>query len=194
MINTLYTFGELGFFHILDAEAPDHLLFLLALAIPFSFAKWKPLLKATLLFALGHTFSMVAVYLHWIDVPVKWVELLIPITIGLTGLLALLKMGDPGKPTLRLVFATLFGLVHGLGFGRYYGMLATDDGLSLGIAGFALGLEAAQLVVLMAILVLENLAINAFKWNKKSWNLFLAGGVFFLSLFWTLQQYLNAFS
>ena len=194
MMDTLFVFGELGFYHIVDVDAPDHLLFLLALAIPFSFAKWKPLLKATLLFALGHTLSMVAVYLKWVDVPVKWVELLIPITIGLTGLLALFKAGDPNRPGVRLGMALLFGLIHGMGFGRYYGMLAADEGLGLGIGAFALGLEAAQVAVLLAVLLVEYLAIHALRWNKKSWNLFLAGGVFFLSLFWTLQHYMTAFS
>jgi hypothetical protein len=193
MNNTLQLTFELGMRHILAYDALDHLLFLLALAIPLSFKHWKIALKLSLLFAVGHTASMVAVVMNWIAVPDRWIELLIPITILLTGLVGLTKWGDAGKPLFRLVLAGLFGLIHGLGFGRFYSMLNDSESLGWGILGFVGGLEVAQLAVLLAVLILDWILVNGFHWPKKNWNNFFTGGVVFLSLFWTAERFFASF-
>jgi hypothetical protein len=193
MNNTLQLTFELGMRHILAYDALDHLLFLLALAIPLSFKHWKTALKLSLLFAVGHTASMVAVVMNWIAVPDRWIELLIPITILLTGLVGLTKWGDAGKPLFRLVLAGLFGLIHGLGFGRFYSMLNDSESLGWGILGFVGGLEVAQLAVLLAVLILDWILVNGFHWPKKNWNNFFTGGVVFLSLFWTAERFFASF-
>jgi hypothetical protein len=193
MNNTLSMTFELGMRHILAYDALDHILFLLALAIPFSFKHWKTVLKLSLLFALGHTLSMVVVIMGWIDVPPRWVELLIPLTIVCTGVVGLTKWGDAGKPMPRLIIAGLFGLIHGLGFGRFYSMLNSTEGWGTGVVGFVGGLEAAQIAVLLSILILEWLLVNGFHWPKKNWNNFLSGGVIFLALFWAAERYFESF-
>ena len=52
------TFAELGFFHILDVSAWDHLLFVAALIAPFAPRDFKLWLAALTAFTLGHTMAM----------------------------------------------------------------------------------------------------------------------------------------
>ena len=50
--------AELGFYHILDVAAWDHLLFVAALIAPFAPRDFKLWLAALTAFTLGHTLSM----------------------------------------------------------------------------------------------------------------------------------------
>ena len=40
----------------------------------------------------------------------------------------------------------VFGLIHGLGFGRYFNLMVQEDSSLISILGFAFGIEFAQLV------------------------------------------------
>ena len=49
---------ELGLLHVLDIKAYDHMLFLVALTVPFSFKKFKTVFWIVTFFTFGHTFSL----------------------------------------------------------------------------------------------------------------------------------------
>ncbi len=57
MYDLLFYF-ELGLFHVLDWSAYDHLLFLIALTIPFSFKQVKTVFWIVTFFTLGHSASL----------------------------------------------------------------------------------------------------------------------------------------
>ena len=66
-------------------------------------------------------------------------------------------------------FSIFFGLIHGFGFGNYFEMLT--DGLDTKITpllGFAIGVELSQLVVVLAILLINLIVIKTkyFKEDK----------------------------
>ena len=44
---------QIGLQHVLDIHAYDHVLFLMALVIPFTFKDWKRILLSVTLFTLG---------------------------------------------------------------------------------------------------------------------------------------------
>ena len=46
---------QIGLKHVLDIHAYDHVLFLIALAVPFSFKDWKRIVLLVTLFTIGHT-------------------------------------------------------------------------------------------------------------------------------------------
>ena len=46
---------EMGLYHVMDLKAYDHVLFLIVLAVVFSFTQWKKLLWLVTLFTTGHS-------------------------------------------------------------------------------------------------------------------------------------------
>ena len=67
-------------------------------------------------------------------------------------------------------FALIFGLIHGLGFSNYFrGIIGREDDKILPLIEFALGIEAAQIVIVLCILILGMLLQNFFKVSKRDW-------------------------
>ena len=77
---------RLGFEHILDINAYDHLLFLVAMSLPFVFKQMRLLLLLVTAFTIGHTLSLWAASAGIIRFSSNWIEFLIPITILLSDL------------------------------------------------------------------------------------------------------------
>lgn len=61
-----------------------------------------------------------------------------------------LQARRPGDIAPRVALAALFGLVHGLAFAGAFGELLAGGELIVGLLGFNLGVELAQLVVIVA--------------------------------------------
>ena len=72
-----------------------------------------------------------------------------------------------------------FGIIHGLGFSNYFNTLlpgkSTDKLLPL--LEFALGIEGAQIVVVIAVLILAFIAQTLLKFNKRDFNLIMSSFV-----------------
>ena len=67
-------------------------------------------------------------------------------------------------------FALIFGLIHGLGFSNYFrGIIGREEDKILPLIEFALGIEAAQIVIVLCILILGMLLQNFFKVSKRDW-------------------------
>jgi hypothetical protein len=59
------------------------------------------------------------------------------------------------------VFSIFFGLIHGFGFGNYFEMLTDSlDTKITPLLGFAFGVELSQLVVVLAILLINFIVIK----------------------------------
>jgi hypothetical protein len=143
-------FLHLGFRHIVDPEAFDHLLFLLALAAIYRFKDWRESLWVITAFTVGHSITLALAVTGALMFPIKWIEFLIPVTIVLTAganLLTYLRQETAQPSRWRAVFAGTFGLVHGAGFAEYLQRLFMDH-IAVPLVGFNLGIEAGQLLVL----------------------------------------------
>ena len=118
-MNDFWFYTELGFSHVLDPNGYDHVLFLTALALPFSFGQWKKVFWLATLFTLTHCLSLALAAYGIVRVDSELVELLIPITILITALLNLYtadKVQASQKAfRIDLVVTGFFGLIHGLG-------------------------------------------------------------------------------
>ena len=58
-------------------------------------------------------------------------------------------------------FSIIFGLIHGFGFGNYFEMLTDSlDTKIIPLFGFAFGVELSQLVVVLAILIVNTILIK----------------------------------
>ena len=58
MIEALWFYLKLGFWHVIDKQGLDHLYFIVTLAIPFTFKQSKKLLLWVTVFTIGHTISL----------------------------------------------------------------------------------------------------------------------------------------
>lgn len=140
-------FVYLGFRHIVDPSAADHILFLLALAAIYRPSDWRRALWVVSAFTVGHSITLALAVTGAVRLPEPLIEFLIPVTIMLTGVENLI-VRDGGR--YRPVFAGVFGLVHGAGFANYLKSLFVDH-IALPLFGFNLGIELGQIVVLVGI-------------------------------------------
>jgi len=151
-VSELLTFFQLGFRHIVSVEAMDHVLFLLVLAAIYRFRDWRDALWVVSAFTVGHSVTLALAVTGAARLPTALIEFLIPVTIVATcveNLLVSDRTRAPWGGRYRPVFAGVFGLVHGAGFANYLRDLFVDR-VAVPLLGFNLGIEAGQVVVLLA--------------------------------------------
>lgn len=176
---------KMGLYHVLDIFAIDHILFLIVLAVVFSFKQWKKVLWLVTLFTLGHSTSLALAAFGILEIKIELIEFLIPLTIFITGVINIFtaKKTSKGKENLNLIFALFFGLIHGLGFSNYFKMMiGQEDDKILPLAEFALGIEAAQIIIVLSILSIGYLMQQIFKVNRRDWILVLSSIVIGFSI------------
>jgi len=178
-MSEFWIYFQIGLKHVLDIHAYDHVLFLIALTVPYTFKDWKRILLLVTVFTIGHTLALVLSVFGIIAVKVNIVEFLIPITILITAFYHLFTAGKATKNDgLNLIFfvTLFFGIIHGLGFSNYFktilGGTATSKLLPLG--EFALGIETAQLVVVFVALLLSYIVQTVFRFSKRDWALVMS--------------------
>ena len=66
------------------------------------------------------------------------------------------------------VITVFFGLIHGFGFAAYYKMISGGNEI-LPLLEFALGVEAAQIIVVTIVLILSFIFQSIFRFNKRDW-------------------------
>ena len=159
----------LGFEHILDINAYDHLLFLVAMSLPFVFKQSRLLLLLVTAFTIGHTLSLWAASAGIIRFSSNWIEFLIPMTILLTALHTLYWNNSlERKPSLSFfVLAGFFGIIHGLGFSGYFSMVFQQKSIGFPLLYFTLGIELAQLFVVAFVVVFNSILSNIFRVSKR---------------------------
>lgn len=186
-MSEFWLYFETGLRHVLDINGYDHVLFIAMLAVPYTFKDWKNVLILITLFTIGHTLSLILSVFGIITVNAGIVEFLIPITILITALYNIIKLGRKTSKNNSLNFIALttlfFGIIHGLGFSNYFKILLgreADDKL-LPLLEFALGIEAAQLIVVIIVLIIGYILQEFFRISKRDWVLitsaFVAGVV-----------------
>ncbi|MEP6688250.1 MAG: HupE/UreJ family protein [Gemmatimonadales bacterium] len=159
-MSELLAFVQLGFHHITDLAALDHILFLFALAAIYRGRDWRDLLWVVSAFTVGHSITLALAATGTLRLPTALIEFLIPLTILVTGLANIPLPRRERAPLgggYRPAFAGVFGLVHGAGFANYLQSLFTGS-IVVPLLGFNIGIELGQLVVLaLAGLVLAGL-------------------------------------
>ncbi len=149
---------KLGFEHVLDLGAYDHILFLTALAVPFTFKSWKKVVILATIFTVAHCTSLALSAYDVLKVDVGLIEFLIPVTIALTALFNIYRVlkskGNTGIYFTGLATA-FFGLIHGFGFSNYFNMLMAEEEQKLTpLLGFATGIELSQVAIILLVLLL----------------------------------------
>jgi hypothetical protein len=169
---------KLGFDHVLDWNAYDHVLFLTALVASYTFQQSKKVIWLVTLFTVGHVLSLALSAYDILRIDSSIIEFLIPVSIIFTAVYNIFTSGKSnGKGKLNLLYfiTFFFGLVHGFGFSTYFNMLAKSaDNIFLMLAEFALGIELAQILVVFAVLLLSFIVQNLFRFSKRDWVLVIS--------------------
>ena len=174
-----WLYFEMGLRHVLDINAYDHVLFLIGLTVPYSFNEWKKLFILITLFTIGHTVALVLSVFNILYIRENIVEFVIPITILIVALYNLFTAGKNNKTesiSIIAIITLFFGIIHGLGFSNYFKTIlpgnATDKLLPL--SEFALGIEAAQIIVVFIVLILSYIVQTVFRFTKRDWTLVMS--------------------
>lgn len=149
-----------GLVHI--AIGLDHIVFVLTLLVAATVARpfrsrarpTTPILKEVLLlltaFTVAHSVTLALSVTGLVSLPSRWVESAIAATVVIVALNNIWPL-FPQRYRLWLTFA--FGLIHGFGFAGVMSALPLTQGeLALSLAGFNIGVELGQiLLVLLAL-------------------------------------------
>lgn len=183
-----WLYFSIGLQHVLDIHAYDHVLFLIALSVPYAFKDWKKLLILVSVFTIGHTLSLVLSVFEIVLIKASLVEFLIPITIIITALYHLFTTSKNTKKerSLNIIAAItlFFGIIHGLGFSNYFKTILPGNPSDkvFPLLQFALGIEAAQLIVVLVFLLLSYTLQNFFRVSKRDWAIAIAAFVIGVAL------------
>ncbi len=152
-----------GMHHI--AVGLDHILFLVSLLLVAVWRRegaawvarssrksaWREAFKLVTAFTLAHSLTLGLAAAGVLAPPSRWVESLIAASV----LLAALDNLRPFVRGPRWLMVAVFGLVHGFGFAGPLQALGLQRGnLALPLLGFNLGVELAQLLLVVLILPL----------------------------------------
>ena len=185
---------NIGFEHIYNIAALDHILFLVALCALFAFKDWRKLLILITAFTIGHSITLALAGLDIISINSRIVELLIPVTIMLTAIFnvhTLIKNKDAilnGTKTQYLL-ALIFGFIHGMGFSNYLrSTLFPGDSLILQLLFFNLGIELGQILIVLKLLLIGFFFTTIVKIKMNHWAFTLSGLAFAVSLYLLIAQ------
>lgn len=207
MSSLFYTYLKLGFEHISDINAYDHILFIVALCAIYTINEWKHILVLVTAFTIGHSVTLALASLDVVRFPSNIVEFLIPVTIFLTALFNLRQkdnyisehttipvidtyeknnnMVASKKINLNYLIALFFGLIHGMGFSNFLRsslMPGRESDLVKQLFAFNIGIELGQILIVFVILLLTFVALNIMKVNKRDWTILICGAAMGISV------------
>ncbi len=156
-------FGREGVWHIWIGY--DHILFLISLLLPavlcWKSGQWQAVesfrqvftevLSIITSFTFAHSITLSLAALELVTLPSRWVESVIAGSVVLAALHNLF----PVIPIRRWIVGLVFGLVHGFGFASVLADLRLPtSSMFVALAGFNVGVEVGQLVIVGAFLPL----------------------------------------
>lgn len=186
----------LGFEHISDLSGYDHILFLIALCAVYVIRQWKDVLVLVTAFTLGHSVSLAIATLSGMDFSqaigqtgISWgqvIEFLIPVTILITALANFFRKENNRRRSMRLnyLMASVFGLIHGLGFSNYLrALLGSEESLFQPLLAFNIGLELGQIMIVGMIMLITYVLVEILKFPSRIWVNLFSGVAVILALY-----------
>tara|TARA_B110000014_G_scaffold67857_1_gene46399 strand:+ start:353 stop:931 length:579 start_codon:yes stop_codon:yes gene_type:complete len=178
------TWFEIGFDHILNYQALDHILFVFALTIMYEIKMIKKIIILITAFTIGHTITLVLSTLNMISFDQKIIEFSIPITIAITSINNIINRNKNlnNISNVNYFIALFFGLIHGLGFSNYLKALLIGDSILLELFAFNVGVEVGQIIIVLLFLLISYFISKIFFSKKGEWILFVSSLILGISL------------
>ncbi|AKQ46607.1 HupE / UreJ protein [Rufibacter radiotolerans] len=194
MSSVFSTYLQLGFQHISDWRAYDHMVFVLAMCAVYSGSEWRRILALITSFTIGHSITLALSTLEIIKFNTALIELLIPVTILLTCIYNFTQLGTCQRRSttawaLNNVLAVGFGLVHGMGFSNYLkSLLGQGQNIVLELFAFNVGIELGQLLIVVFVLLLNFMLTRMLPVKKRDWVLGVSSAAGAIALMLILDQ------
>jgi hypothetical protein len=169
-----------GLQHILDWNGYDHICYVLVLAVSFPPREWKKLFGLITAFTIGHSITLALSVLDILKVPQTIIEILIPLTILITCVYTIVRREQVNKTiSLNYFLALFFGFIHGMGFSYLLkSMLGREQSIVSPLFSFNIGLEAGQLVIVAAVILISLFLENVLKVKRSNYVFFISAAVF----------------
>ena len=182
---------QLGTEHILTLDALDHILFVTALCLRYLWKDWKKVVVLVTAFTIGHSLTLALSALNYIHVNASLIEFLIPLTIAATCVNNIFQHFKEQQKRLPLIyfFALFFGLIHGLAFAGQFLSLEGKEGLVAHLLAFNLGIEAAQLLIVLLVLLISFAVVQLLKLSRTVWLRGASAVILVISLFWAYKRF-----
>lgn len=182
---------QLGIEHILTLDAMDHILFVTALCLRYLWTDWKKVVILVTAFTIGHSITLALSALNYVSFSTAWIEFLIPLTIAATCINNITQPAATQQKRLPLIyfFALFFGLIHGLAFAGQFLSLEGKEGLVSHLLAFNIGIEVAQLLVVVVILFLSWVIVQLLKIPRIGWLRVASAVILVFSLIWAYQRF-----
>ena len=187
-----WLYFKIGAQHIADWEGYDHILFIMALCLRYLLQDWKKVLILVTAFTIGHSITLALSVLNIVNISTHWIEFLIPVTIVITALSNVLQPNTEPKTRFPFVYfmALIFGLIHGLGFSNYLkSLLGKNESIVGDLLAFNLGLEAGQLIIVAAVMVVTLICVSVLKAPRREYTIFMSGGIFGIALIMAIERF-----
>ena len=170
------TWFFIGFDHIMDIQALDHTLFILALVVAYDSSQVKKIIFLVTAFTIGHSVTLALSALELISFNQKIIEFSIPLTIFLTALNNIVNRKESKKKFVssNYIIGLVFGLIHGLGFANYLKALLFKGNIVFELFAFNVGIEIAQIILVFVFLFLSFLFSRFVFSKREDWILFVS--------------------
>ncbi|MFM9826836.1 HupE/UreJ family protein [Flavobacterium sp.] len=174
-----WIYFENGFRHVLNIFACKHILLLIALTAPYVFKDWKKLLLLVSTFTFGNLIALLLSFFGVIIIKGNIIHFLSPVIILLVALFNIFgakKSSKQGSLNLFGLITVLIGIIHGLGFYHYFDSITKASFLSKSVSAleFSLGIEIAQIIIVLLILLFSYIFQSIFRFSKRDWILMLS--------------------
>jgi hypothetical protein len=190
-VDTFARFFRLGAEHLVTGY--DHLAFLALLLLgallklrepPTLRTTLWPAVKIVTAFTLAHSVTLGFAAIGWLQLPAAAVEVAIAASIAL----AAFGVVSGRSHWLGWPVAAGFGLIHGLGFANMLADLLTGAQLLLPLLAFNLGIEVAQLVL---VLIFYPVLCYLARWPsvRRAWGPAVAAAVGLLACYWMIERW-----
>ena len=184
-------FFSTGIEHITGLNALDHILFVAALCLRYSFKNWRKILVLVTAFTIGHSITLALSTLNILNFSRNWTEFLIAVTIPITALnnFSVKDFSFSKRLPLIYFYALGFGLIHGLGFSTLLkSMLGRDQSIIVQLLAINLGLEVGQLIIVLVVLMISFIFVRLLSINRREYILFVSGGIAALALQMAIER------
>lgn len=191
-------FFGIGTEHILDwRNGYDHILFVVALCAVYVISDWKKVLILVTAFTIGHSITLALATLRIVSFNASLIEFLIPLTILFTAVANLFQKEEriyERNIHLNYLFASFFGLIHGLGFSNNLRDILGDAGnIASPLLAFNLGLELGQIIIVGIFMALTFLSVDLIGLKRRDWKMIISSAIGGMALILIKESaYLNS--
>ena len=164
----------------MDIYGVDYMLFIIALMAIYLLRDWKKALILFLYYVVGHSITLALAVNEIVNIDIKIVEYLVPLTIFIAASLNILKKYDmySSRSFFRPAIAFIFGIIHGFGFADYHKeILGTNQNIAVPVIGFNVGLELGMFLVGSVFLIISWIFVNNLGISRRDWNLVISSGI-----------------